>query len=315
MNALRNSKEISKDILATIAYYDIFSYPLTSFEVWKYMMRLNYCDDCTERKESLHQILHELKQEPLIGFIEEYNGFYFLKGRKEIVSRRIENAKISFAKIKRLRRVVFFLKFIPFVRMIGITGRLAMKNARPQSDWDLLIVLKAGHIWMGRTLVTLITQLLGKRRYGKKIQDRVCLNYFITEDNLEIATKDLYSANEYFFICPLFGFEIFYKFQLKNRWIQNLRPNYALTEIEPINMVADSFLAKNLRLLGEKILGVVFLENFLSKIEKEKIMKNPRTHRNGSFIRASNEALVFLPELKGPKVFDEFKKKIENLGK
>ena len=35
MKALRNSKEISKNILATVAYYDVFSYPLTSFEIWK----------------------------------------------------------------------------------------------------------------------------------------------------------------------------------------------------------------------------------------------------------------------------------------
>ncbi len=311
---LQNSKEITRNILTTVIYYDVLSYPLTSFEIWRYLMCFDYCEEKIGGEVKIHQILHELKQEPLIRFIEEHNGFYFLKGRKELVDMRIENAKISFSKTKRLKTIISLLRFVPFVRMIGITGRLAMKNARPKSDWDLLIVLKSGKIWTGRTLVTFFSHFMGKRRYGNKIKDRVCLNYFITEDSLEISTKDLYSANEYFFIRPVFGFDVFKKFQLKNRWIKTIKPHYEPSEIEPVNMLCDSFFSKNIRSLGEKILDFSFLENFLGKIEKKKIMNNPKTHREGSFIQASDEALVFLPELKGPKIFDEFKKKIENIG-
>ncbi|HAV11278.1 MAG TPA: hypothetical protein DCX32_01915 [Candidatus Moranbacteria bacterium] len=313
MKALRNSKEISKNILATVAYYDVFSYPLTSFEIWKYLMRSDYYEKSSHGEASLHQILHELKQDPLIRFVEEYNGFYFLKGKKDLVSKRIESVKISFSKAKRLRSVISLLRFVPFVRMVGITGRLAMKSARPKSDWDLLVVLGSGHIWMGRTLVTLVSHFIGKRRYGKKIQDRVCLNYFITDSSLEISTKDLYSANEYFFMQPVFGFEVFRKFQLQNRWISAIKPNYMPSEINPVNMVQDSFFSKSVRSVGEALLGASFLEDILRKLEKRKIMRNPKTHQEGSLIQASDEALVFLPELKGPKVFDEFKKKIEDL--
>lgn len=311
---LGNSKDISKNILATIAYYDVFSYPMTSFEIWKYLTRADYYEKGNGKKTELYQIVKELKQEPLVRFIEEYNGFYFLKGRRELVDRRIESAKISFSKARRLRMVISLLRFVPFVRMIGITGRLAMKTARPKSDWDLLTVIEAKHIWMGRTLVTLVSHFLGKRRYGKKIHDRVCLNYFITTDNLEISTKDLYSANEYFFIRPVFGLATFRKFQLKNRWISAIKPQYMLSEIEPVNMVHDNFFSEGIRSIGEKILGFAFLENILRTLEKKKIMKNPKTHREGSFIRASDEALVFLPEIKGPKIFDKFKKRIDELG-
>ncbi len=313
MSMLRNSKDISKNILATVAYYDVFSYPLTSFEIWKYLIRANYYEKGTGEKNDLQQVLLELKQEPLIRFIEEHNGFYFLKGRKELVGRRIESGKISFSKTRRLRAVIALLRYVPFVRMICITGSLAMKTARPKSDWDLLVVIEKGHIWMGRTLVTLVSHLIGKRRYGKKIHDRVCLNHFITTDSLEISMKDLYSASEYFFIRPVFGFEIFRKFQLKNRWIGNIKPQYMPSEIEPVSMVHDSFLSKNIRSVGEKILGFVALENVLRKLEKKKIMANPKTHQEGSFIRASDEALVFFPEIKGPKEFDEFKKRIDEL--
>lgn len=313
MHYFSDKKELSKNILATVAYYDVFSYPLTSFEIWKYLMRSDYFDEENSREIGLHQILHELKQEPLLRFVEELNGFYFLKGRSKIVSQRIGRSKLSFSKARRLKMVIGILKFVPFVRMIGVTGRLAMKNARPDSDWDLLIVLKEGHIWMGRTLVTLVSHFLGKRRYGKKIKDRVCLNYFVSEGSLEISTKDLYSANEYFFMYPVFGFEVFKKFQLKNRWISSIKPHYAPSELEPFGVVRDSFLARSTRNIGEYALGCKLFEDILRKIEKKKIMNNPKTKKKGGFIQASDEALVFLPELKGPKIFDRFKKRVESL--
>jgi len=308
-----DSKEISKNILATIAYYDVFSYPLTIFEIWKYLMRSDYFEEGYSGGTDLSQIAKELKQEPLIRFIEEDNGFYFLKGRKELVAERIKNSKISFLKLKRLRFAIKILRFVPFVKMIGVTGRLAMKNAQNKSDWDVFIVLKKNRIWIGRTIVTLVAHLIGKRRHGKKIQNRICLNYFATEEGLEIPIKDLYSANEYFFLYPIFGFETFKKFQLKNKWIKNMKPHYYICEIEPSGIVEDSFFSRNFRKLGEKFFNFQFLENWLEKIEKKKIMKNPKTYQEGGMIRATNEALIFLPELKGPKVFDKFKEKIENL--
>ncbi|HBP00736.1 MAG: hypothetical protein UY41_C0025G0006 [Candidatus Moranbacteria bacterium GW2011_GWE1_49_15] len=311
---MRNSKEISKNILATVAYYDVFSYPLTPFEVWKYLMNSDYYDEGKRSDVGLHEVLHELRQDPLIRFIEEKNGFYFLKGRQDLVEERIMKSKISFSKAKRLQAMVSLIRCVPFVRMIGITGRLAMKSAQLKSDWDLLIVLESGHIWMGRTLVTLVTHLVGKRRHKSKIKDRVCLNYFLAKGSMEISTKDLYSANEYFFMQPVFGFETYRSFQLKNRWIRSIKPHYMPSEIEPVNMVHDNAFSGTVRSLGEKLLGFAFLERILCDLEKRKIMRNPKTHQEGSFIKASDDALVFLPELKGPRIFDEFKKKIESLG-
>jgi len=132
---------LNKNILATVCYYDVLNYPLTSFEIWKYLMKSGEQNE-SDHKRDLADILEKLESGAPANFIEKFQGFYFLKGRRELVEGRISHGKISAVKIKKLRRIVWFLKFIPFVRMIGITGRLAMKNAREKSDWDLLIVLK-----------------------------------------------------------------------------------------------------------------------------------------------------------------------------
>lgn len=308
------SSQLNKNILATVIYYDGLDYPLTAFEVWKNLIRTDYYNQGEVAIEaSLIEVMRNLDSQELFAFIRQQNGFYFLKGREDLVSSRISNGKISNGKMKRLRLVVWMLRFVPFVKMIGVTGRLAMKNASLKSDWDLLVVLKHGKIWTGRTLVTMVVHLLGKRRYANKISNRVCLNYFVTDETLEVITKDLYSANEYMFLFPLYGWETYQRFQIKNHWIKNMKIQYGLTEISPLRIVEDSFLSKKIRNLGEKVLNFAFIESVLRKIEKNRIMKNPKTHQEGSLVYANDDALIFLPNPHGPKVFEKFKEKVNSL--
>jgi hypothetical protein len=314
-NMNNNNSKLHKYILATIAYYDGFSYPLTAFEIWKYLIRTDYSSD---RNESMNikmgELFKELQSDVFSKFLESSNGFYFLKGRSELVEARIKKQKISAGKLKRLVRVTYWLRFMPFVRMIGVTGGLAMKNAHRKSDWDLLVVTASGHIWTGRTFVTLFAHLIGKRRYGKKIVNRVCLNYFVTEDSLEVMTKDLFSANEYMFLVPLFGVEVYRRFQIRNQWIKNIKPTYDLQELSQMKTREDDFFSKTFREVGEFLLKWLWVEELLKKIEKARILNNPKTHQEGSLVYAENDALVFLPAPHGPVIFERFKEKIEHLG-
>jgi len=308
------SDALNKNILATIIYYDGLNYPLTSFEVWKYLIRSDYYAHGSEPAGvSLAEITDRLQDKGIAKFIEHENGFHFLKGQRHLVKRRIALGKISAGKMKRLQHIVFWLRFVPFVRMIGVTGALAMKNAKMKSDWDLLIVLKYGKIWTGRTLVTLAVHMFKKRRHGSKIADRLCLNFFVTDQSLEVITKDLFSANEYMFLFPLFGWETFLKFQMRNRWIADMKPSYALCEIPPLKTLVDSNASRSIRHVGELVFSARWIESWFRKVEKKRIMKNPKTHQEGSLVYANDDALIFLPDPHGPKVFEKFKEKIQEM--
>jgi hypothetical protein len=317
-----------KQIIATVAYYDEMDYPLTSFEIWKSFtnyesitnIRIDVKNGLQQEKLGLSETIKLLESEELRKYVENYNGFYFLKGRKELVEKRIKKNKIASLKLKRLRRIVWFLRFIPFVRMIAVTGRLAMKNAEKNSDWDLFVALKKGRIWTGRTLITAFVHLIGKRRYGNKIKDRICLNYFITDESLKINIEErplevnLFSASEYSFIIVLFGFKVFRKFQIRNQWIREFKPNFEISEVRNMKMISDNHFSKVLRNSGERLLGFDFIENFLRKIEREKIANNPKTHLAGSVIEANDETLVFLPEPQGKEIYEKTLEKLESLG-
>lgn len=301
---------LSKKIITTLAYYDVMDYPMTAFEVWKYLISDHETASSEQEKIKLLDIIKELKDEELRKKIDQYRGYYFLKGRQGLVIQRIERNKIAEKKFKTTRRVVRLLRFVPYVRMVAATGTLAMKNTQRKSDLDLLVVLKHNHIFTGRTLVTLATHLLGVRRYGDKIRNRICLNFFITDKSPEINIKDLFSSSEYYFIWPMVGYEVFQEFQRTNDWIGGFRENYTPEESANLKLTEETDLSRFVKSIGEMIFSFKFIENWLKGWQTERIMKDPRTHLPGAMVMADDNVLIFLPKPQGPVVYGRFKEKL-----
>jgi hypothetical protein len=304
------SYQLNKNILATITYYDVLDMPLSTFEIWKHLIAQRSSQQGSGQPCKLSQVFKLLASGALAGKIEEKNGFYFLHGRADLITRRIRTEKISVSKLKRMKRLARMLAYVPYARMLGATGSLAMKNGERDSDWDIFVVLRSGKIWTGRTLLTGFLHMIGKRRHKNKIQDRVCLNYFVTEDNLEICTKDLFSANEYSFFIPLLNFPLFQIFELKNRWIREHRSNFMPTTLPSLWTLETSEPARYAQKTLEKFFDFLNVEQWLSPWQKEKISRNPKTQIKGSMIEASDQALIFLPSPQGPRVFEKFKERL-----
>ncbi len=299
---------LAKYILKTVAYYDVMDYPLTLFEIWK---QLTYFDQEEDKNFSLEDVFETLeKNDNLKKFIENYQGYYFLKGRKKLVGKRIDKNKISESKQIKIMKICSWLRIAPFVRMIAITGGVAMKNANESSDLDLLVVFKDGHIFTGRFFFTLFTHVLGKRRYGKKIKNRVCLNYFISDKSFEIAFQDIFSASEYSMAIPVFSFSEFQKFQEKNKWIKKIKPNFFPATIPATRLLDDNWFLKIIRKGFENILGFGWIEKTIKKWQLKRVENDPRTHQEGSMVIVNDRMLVFLPSPQGPEIFEKFKEKL-----
>lgn len=347
---------LSKNILQTIIYYDIFNFPLTSFEIWKYLI--------AEKSFALGEVVEKLDSEELKGKIEGYRGFYFLAGRKELVGRRIQNDKNSVAKFKIAEKATKWLRFVPFVRMIAVTGTLAMKNCEKDSDIDLFVVLEKGRIFTGRLLVTGLVHLLRKRRYGKKIKNRICLNYFVATDRLEIQRKDLFAANEYSFIYPIFdsfttpiesqvseadqdgkrriradkkiashkninkdsltlfgvtkeSASVFNQFCKANfEWIKKFKPNWEIPKLVPAKyFIEDSACRRAVQKFFENLinfLGGDRIEAWLKAKQIAWIECNPLTVKEGAYIEATDQNLIFLPEPQGGRIEEEWQRRINS---
>lgn len=301
---------LGKNIVATVTYYDVMDFPLTLFEIWKYLIEHNRDGDHLNRPVTLGEVWDMLHSDQCVRRIEHKNGFYFLPGREALVQQRIQSEKVSVAKLQGMRRLARVLAYVPYVRMVGATGSLAMKHGVTGSDWDMFVVLRSGRIWMGRTILTGFLHFIGKRRHGKKISNRACLNYFVTDGSLEIATKDLYSAHEYRHLIPLVSFPLFQIFELKNRWIKNYQPNFFLTVVPNRFVLPEQRSMKQVRNFFESAFDFFDIEKWLGSWQREKIARNPKTHLEGSLIEATDRALVFLPCPRGPVVFEKFKERL-----
>ena len=304
---MNDAENIRKNILSTIIYYDILNFSLTSFEVWKYLL--------AENSFTLGEIIEALESEELKNSIEEFRGFYFLKGRKDLVARKIQNDKNSIEKFEIAQRAARWLRFVPFVRMIALTGTLAMKNCEKNSDIDFFVVLKKGRIFTGRLLVTLIVHILGKRRYGKKITNRICLNYFITDESLEIQRQDMFAANEYSFIYPIFGHNVFQKFCKANfDWIKKFKPNWEIPDLKPARYFVDvRRLQRAVQRFFESLINLFWgdrIESWQKRQQIARIERNPLTKKEGAYVEYSDENLIFLPEPQGVRIEEEWQNKI-----
>jgi hypothetical protein len=114
--------------------------------------------------------------------------------------------------------------------MVGITGALAMDNARKSDDIDLLIITQKNRLWLTRLIVTMVLEIIGRRRRPnhKNIKDKICLNLYLDEANWQLskAKKSLFTAHELIQLKPVLNRNNTYeKFILRNYWLANYLPN------------------------------------------------------------------------------------------
>ncbi len=227
---------VSSAMLNTIIYADLFDYPLTEKEVWKRLIRYPGISQL-----QIHKILPKIKS------IQEKNDFYFLKRREKIVEIRQRRKKYSEEKLKIAQKAVGFLKYIPTIKLIGISGALAINNADKNDDIDFFIISSVDSLWTTRFFVVMILDLLRlRRRKGEKnIKDKICLNMFVDEKHLAIPKeeRDLFSAHEVVQLKPLYDRGGFYnKFLKANDWVKDYLPNAfeentRMSEYKKINKV------------------------------------------------------------------------------
>ncbi len=291
-------------ILSTIKFFDLQDYPLTSFEVWRYLISdvqflkkeldQNYelGVNMPEAKPSVMHfdtLLAELDILSKNGSLHEQDGFYCLPGRTSLISQRLQNYRFGLKREKLIRRYLYFSRHLPFVRSISLAGSQALGLQRSTSDIDLLIITDSNFMWLARTFLTIYFQIFGVRRYRNKITNRFCLNHYIANAREVDSERNLYKAMEYTKLRPIVYPEVTREFQKANeRWIKIFFPNvnFEVGE-ERLNFsITQNFL----EFLLNHRLGL-WIENQLGKIQLKRI-------KQGKYIFVKDDELSFHPESK-----------------
>ncbi|HCK65687.1 MAG TPA: hypothetical protein DHW49_05430 [Anaerolineae bacterium] len=249
---LNPAKSLEQAIVETLSYSDVFDYPLTFDELHKYLV-------ISVSKEEIKDCLENTTQ---INFSE---GYYFLLGRDEIVQTRLSREKKSQPVFKRALVYGNIISRFPFVKMVALTGSLAMLNLSNEIDMDFMLITKPNRLWLARAFAVTFGRIM------RLIGDRICINLLISENALHWKDHDLYSAREISQMIPISGLRIYNDFRVANLWTQEFLPNAIIQKTN--NTESKSFLHQifELPLLGK--LGD-WIENQVMKFQLKIIAKN-----------------------------------------
>jgi len=316
MNSYRNS------ILATIVYYDIFDYPLTLLEVFKYLINPGRVKRITDgiAEITLNDIAEELDKLVKSKTISQKNGFYFLIGRESLYDIRIDRQKIADQKWKKFLKIVRFLALAPYFRGAFASGSMALGNTDDDSDFDVLVIVKAGRLYTSRLFMWLITSVMGVRRkkHERVAPDKLCFNHFITENSLGLSHESLFNAQTYANLKPIMiepG--LIDRFFSSNLWINNFVYNFKVQKDFVRRSVVPSGLFIFCANLGELILNSPLgdgFEKIAKNFQQKKIKNNPATYESGGRIVFNDAELEFHPRSFESTVVKKYNQGIRKLG-
>jgi len=219
-----NNSDLEKSILKTIAYFDIFQYPLTSLEVYKWLF-------LPEKNYTFIETLKTLDNLVLADQIQKKFGFYFLPQQSQNVKIRLERYYLAEKKFKIALFVIARLGWFSNIKNISICNNVGYNNAQAQSDIDFFIIIRAGHLWFSRLLITLITSILMLRRHAKEIANRACLSFYLADDHYDISDialnpPDIYLIYWLATLAPVYDQDSYLDFLKANDWQKKYLPNF-----------------------------------------------------------------------------------------
>lgn len=234
--------------LKTILYFSIFRYPLTFEEIHSYTNN----STITETSKELETLINE-------KIIKKIDDFYVYANDLESVTKRLKgNIQASKALEIANKRASFIAKF-PYVEAVGVSGSLSKGYYDDESDIDFFVITKPNKLWICRTLLMLYKKifLLNSRKY-------FCVNYFISESQLEIVEKNRFTATELKTLIPMQGKDVFEKFYTSNQWINTYFSKFEINLQEIPNQKKPIF-SKLIQVIFENKLGH-YLDTLFKKI-------------------------------------------------
>ena len=271
-----NKQDLKKAIIKMIAFFDLFDSPLTVYEIYH-----NF-----GHQFSLSSLLINLDN--LISddqsIIQSSQGFYFLKGRIEIIKIRQKRYHYFYRKLKIAQAFTFLFKFFPSVEMIALANVMGAYNLRDQGDIDFFIITKEHRLWLTRFYCAGLAKLLHSRPTQQNKQDKICLSFYLSIKNLNLNSLHLKPTDPYFDYWPsqlvlLYNKHRTYQlFQVANNLVFSENQN---------NNYSSDFLINNSNFNSNNSL-LNYLDNIFKKIQwliMPSILKQAANHQAGVVIK------------------------------
>jgi len=234
------SATLQEALLETVAYVDVFDYPLLSREAHRYL--------------SAHTATIDQVQQALdamcagAGRLAQREGYYTLPGRESIVE--IRKSRHEVAKVLWPQAISYGRRIaaMPFVRMVAVSGSLAVDNVEQGADIDYFIISAPGRVWLSRAFTILIVRLAGQRGVP------LCPNYILSAGRLAFSDHSFYSAHELTQMVLIAGLPLYEQLRQANAWSARYLPN-ATGHPRKVELAGPSWSQRQFRRASEGVLA------------------------------------------------------------
>jgi len=175
-------------IIRTIAFFDLFDWPLTSLEIKAEI----------GGETPLLAVLEALDAIVAAGTASQAEGFYFLPARQDIIAERQRRYNHFVRKLKIARRFARLFCLWPTVRAVYLSNAMGAYNLRDGSDIDLFVVTAPGRLWISRLYCAGLAKLLNRRPTPRRKRDRLCLSFYVSSDFRDWDSLKLSGGDPYF---------------------------------------------------------------------------------------------------------------------
>ena len=221
-----SEKMLQEAIVQTVAYVDVFDYPLTADEIHRYLIGVH------ANQPTIHRLLTNGRF--ISQHLHQRQGYFTLPGRENIITTRQRRAAIAQRLWPSAIHYGRLMAALPFVCMVTITGSLAVNNAEEDADIDYLIVTENDRLWLARAFIILLVRLAARRGIP------LCPNYIISHRALPLTEHTLYTAHELMQMIPIAGLEIYQQLLQQNQWTTQFLPNALHPPISPFQITPQT---------------------------------------------------------------------------
>ncbi len=253
------SKELFEGLLKTLAYYQIMQKAPSLSEIQENFLH--------KKKPEHFELLESLNYLVSLKILGESEGFYFPQENFSHFKLRKQRYLLFLKKIKKAKKIIKLLVKMPFIEAVFISNSLAEQNANTKSDIDLFIIATEKRIFTARFFGTLLLKILNARPTKKTKQDRLCLSFWISKDNLNIEKttekNDIHLAFLIKNLWPIYTRQeqLITEFFKENIWLKNF-----FATVKTPTLIANFSLTKKTNCLEKVLKGK--LGNSLEKILK-----------------------------------------------
>ncbi len=281
---------MEKELASVFQYYAFFEYFPNFDDIYTFFPK-------KIRKKQLKNELKRIKYTPV-----EYS-----------ISASTEGNIFFKEKLKKVQLYIKLISLFPQIKLIGLSGSMAMKNPKSEDDIDLFIITEKKRLFTARFLATIISFIMGlKRSIGQnEAPNKVCLNLFFDESNLKVPKfkQTEFVGHEVLQMKPVIVKDnIYERFLEANLWVQAIFPNssWIMSKVKSqkskIQVKSQKYF-KNFKLLTLTSNFLLLTFNFIESILKNLQLTLINRHRTTEMITSTQ--LWFHP--------DDFEKKIKKL--